>query len=160
MQLHDMQLRDIMTHDIETIRPDASLQVAAQMMAALDVGMLPVVEGDKLLGSITDRDVTVRATARGLDPKETSVRRAMTVNLISATESQPISHALQLMMDLQIRRLPILDKDQKLVGIISLGDLAKVIDDKHMAGRALERISEPEVLRAEPEQLPEPAATR
>ena len=155
-----MQLRDIMTHEVETIRPDTSLQVAAQMMAALDVGMLPVVEGDKLLGSITDRDVTVRATARGLDPKETSVRRAMTVNLISATESQPISYAVQLMMDLQIRRLPILDEHKKLVGIISLGDLAKVIDDKHMAGRALERISEPEVLRAEPEQLPESAVTR
>ena len=160
MQLHDMQLRDIMTHEVETIRPDASLQAAAQMMAALDVGMLPVVEGDKLLGSITDRDVTVRATARGLDPKETSVRRAMTVNLICATESQPISYALQLMMDLQIRRLPILDEHKKLVGIISLGDLAKVIDDKHMTGRALERISEPEVLRAEPEQLPESASTR
>ncbi len=137
-----MQLNEIMTHYVETIRPDASLQQAAQKMASLEVGMLPVTSDDKLIGTLTDRDITVRATARGLDPRKTPVRSAMTGIVIFGSVAQDVNDAARLMMDHQIRRLPILDQDQKLVGVVSLGDLSKAVEDKRLTGQMLERISE------------------
>lgn len=137
-----MKLKEVMTHYVETIRPDAPLQQAAQAMASLDVGMLPVMEGDTLLGTLTDRDITVRATARGLDPKTTPVRNAMTEFVIFGSDSQDIKEAARLMMDNQVRRLLVLDREKELVGIVSLGDLAKALDDKSLSGQMLEQISE------------------
>ncbi len=137
-----MKLNEIMTPEVITIDPDASLQQAAQMMASLDIGLLPVMADDDVLGVITDRDITVRAAARGLDPKRTQVRHIMTEAAICCSAGQDITEGANHMMNHQIRRLPILDDHQKLVGIVSLGDLVKALSDKCLAGEALLRISE------------------
>ena len=137
-----MKLNEIMTPDVVTIDPDASLQQAAQMMASLDIGLLPVMANDDLVGVITDRDITVRAAARGLDPKRTQVRYVMTEAAICSSDTQEIAQGAKQMMNHQIRRLPILDGDQRLVGIVSLSDLVRALDDKCLAGEVLLRISE------------------
>ena len=137
-----MKLNEIMTPEIVTIGSDATLQQAAQMMMSLDVGLLPVVVDDDLVGVITDRDITVRATARGLDPKRTSIRSIMTEAAICGSDTQEIAQGAKQMMNHQIRRLPILDIHQRLVGIVSLGDLVKALDDKCLTGEVLLRISE------------------
>jgi CBS domain-containing protein len=121
---------------------------AAQKMAALDVGPLPVCTGDKLVGMLTDRDITVRATAEGRDPKTTRVSEVMTPDVLYAFEDQDISEAARLMADHQIRRLVVLNRDKHLVGIVSLGDLAVQTGDVLQAGETLERVSEP----AEPQR--------
>jgi CBS domain-containing protein len=120
------------------------------MMMSLDAGLLPVVVDDDLVGVITDRDITVRATARGLDPKRTSVRSIMTETAICGSDTQEIAQGAKQMMKHQIRRLPILDIHQRLVGIVSLGDLVKALDDKCLAGEVLLRISETTVPAAVP----------
>ena len=137
-----MKLKEIMTPEVATIELDASLQQAAQMMASLDVGLLPIMLDDGLLGVITDRDITVRATARGLDPKRTDVRSAMTEAPVYAFEMQDVEDGVRLMMDNRIRRLPILNRNKQLVGIVSLGDLSKAVTDASLVAQALERISE------------------
>ena len=140
-----MKLKEIMTPEVETVDADASLQQAAQTMAALDIGLLPVMEGEELVGVITDRDIAVRGAARGLDPKHTVVRSAMTKAAICGLESHEITQGAKQMMNLQIRRLPIRDDHQRLVGIVALGDLVKALDDKCLAGEVLLRISETDV---------------
>ena len=137
-----MNLKEIMTPDVVTIDPDASLQQAAQMMASLDIGLLPVMVNDDLVGVITDRDITIRAAARGLDPKRTQVRYVMTEAAICGSDTQDIAQGAKQMMNYQIRRLPILDEHHSLVGIVSLSDLVKGLDDKCLAGEVLLRISE------------------
>ena len=137
-----MKLNEIMTPEVITIDPDASLQHATQMMASLDIGLLPVMIDDDLLGVITDRDITVRAAARGLDPKRTQVRYVMTEAAICGPDTQEITQGAKQMMNHRIRRLPILDQHQRLVGIVSLGDLVKALADKCLAGEVLLRVSE------------------
>ena len=140
-----MNLKEIMTPEVVTIDPDASIQQAAQMMASLDIGLLPVMANDDLLGVITDRDITIRAAARGLDPKRTQVRHIMTETAICGSSGQEIAQGAKQMMNHQIRRLPILDDNQRLVGIVSLGDLVKGLADKCLAGEVLVRLSETNV---------------
>jgi CBS domain-containing protein len=137
-----MKLKEIMSPDVEAVAPDVSLQQAARTMASLDVGFLPIVQGDELLGVITDRDMAVRAAARGLDPKHTEVRSIMTEAPICALDVQEVEEGARLMMDHRIRRLPIVDRNKKLVGIISLGDLSKTVTDVSLVARTLEQISE------------------
>jgi CBS domain-containing protein len=137
-----MKLKEVMTPEVATIGPDANLQQAARKMASLDVGLLPIVEEGELLGVITDRDIAVRAAARGLDPKQTEVRSIMTEAAICALDVQDVEEGARLMMENQIRRLPILDNGKKLVGIISLGDLSKTVADVGLVAQTLERISE------------------
>jgi CBS domain-containing protein len=138
-----MQLKDIMTHGVEVIHPDATLQEAAQQLRRLDVGPLPVCDGERLLGMLTDRDITVRATAEGQDPKTTKVRDVMTCEVIYAFEDQGLTEAARLMEEHQIRRLVVLNRDKRLVGIVSLGDLAVHTDNQRLAGEVVERVSEP-----------------
>jgi CBS domain-containing protein len=142
-----MQLKDVMTSQVEVVHPEATLWEAAQKMAALDVGPLPVCTGEQLVGMLTDRDITVRATAEGRDPKTTRVHEVMTPDVLYAFEDQDISEATWLMTEYQVRRLVVLNHEKQLVGIVSLGDLAVHTGDALQAGQALERISEP----AEPE---------
>ena len=141
-----MRLKDVMTRDVELIRPDATVEEAAEKMEALNVGPLPVCDGRRLVGMITDRDITVRAVAAGVGP-ETKVRDVMSPDVVYAFEDQDVREAERIMQDQQIRRLPILDRDKRLVGIVSLGDLA-VDADSRSVGETLERISEP----AQPER--------
>lgn len=138
-----MQINRIMTRHVEVVHPEATLREAAQKMAALDVGPLPVCKGDELVGMVTDRDITLRATAEGLDPKTTRVYEVMTPEIIFAYEDEDVSEAARLMAEYQIRRLVVLNRDKRLVGIVSLGDLAVHTGDERQAGQTLEGISEP-----------------
>lgn len=138
-----MQVRQIMTRHVECTRPDASLQEAATKMKQLEIGPLPVWENNRLAGFITDRDITVRATAEGRDPKTTLVREVMTPSVVYCFDDQEVEEAAQIMKDLQVRRLAVLDRDERLVGIISLGDLAVETGDDRLVGETLEVVSEP-----------------
>ena len=138
-----MQVKDVMTRGAEVVRPDATLQEAANKMKSLDIGPLPVCDGDKIIGMLTDRDITVRATAEGLDPKQTRVREVMSKELITCLEDQDVKEAAELMQSNQIRRVPILNKDKRLVGMLSLGDLAHRTQDSKLAGKTLEEVSTP-----------------
>jgi CBS domain-containing protein len=140
-----MQVKEVMTHDVECVHPDDSIAVVAQKMKSLNVGALPVC-GDKnrLAGMITDRDITVRATAACCDPDLTHVKDVMTPTIISVCEDQDVSEAAELMRDNQVRRLLVLNHDNQLVGILSLGDLALDSHDGKLVGATLEAVSEPD----------------
>ena len=118
------KISEVMTRGVEVIRPAETLQRAAQRMDELNVGALPVCDGVTLVGMITDRDITVRATAAGLDPNETPVSDVMTEQTRWCTEEQSVDEVMRQMSDVQIRRLPVLNGARELVGIVSLGDLA------------------------------------
>ncbi|MGV3654791.1 MAG: CBS domain-containing protein [Noviherbaspirillum sp.] len=131
-----------MTRDVRTISPQESLQRAAQLMDEWNVGSLPVCDGERLVGMITDRDITVRATAANETPDQGQVRDAMSIDPRWCYDDQPVDEVMEQMRDVQIRRLPVIDHDtQQLVGIVALGDLAT----KHSAevDHTLERISSP-----------------
>jgi CBS domain-containing protein len=138
-----MIVRDIMTRDVEVIHPDSVIQEAASKMKSLDVGSLPVCDNHRLLGVVTDRDIAIRAVAKGRDPSTTKVSEAMTPELIYCFEDEPVSEAAKLMERYQIRRLPILNREKHLVGIVSLGDLAVETTNEKLSGTVLEEISEP-----------------
>jgi len=134
-------IAQVMTPDVEVIAPNQSLQRAAQMMDELNVGALPVCDGRRLIGMITDRDITVRATAAGLDPQDTQVSEVMTDHMRWCTEDQSTDEVMKQMGDVQIRRLPVLNDKRQIVGIVSLGDLA-VRQDGHIDG-VLREVSQP-----------------
>jgi CBS domain-containing protein len=138
-----MQLKDVMTRQVEVISPDASLEEAARKMDELNVGPLPVCEGGRLVGLVTDRDITVRATAAGKSPRSTTVREAMTTDVLYCFDDQDVREAARLMETQQIRRVPVLDHSHRLVGIVSLGDVATEARDDRLSGEVLERVSEP-----------------
>jgi uncharacterized protein (DUF2267 family)/CBS domain-containing protein len=135
-------IKDIETHHPETISPGASLLEAAQKMKKLDVGMLPVCDGEQLVGMLTDRDIAIRATAEGRDPRATTVQDIMSADVVSCYEDQDLAEAARVMEERQIRRVPVKDRSQRLVGIISLGDLAVRNRNDRLAGEVLERVSE------------------
>lgn len=138
-----MKVQEIMTKGTECVSPSSSLQEAAQKMRNLDVGPLPVCENDRLVGMITDRDITVRAVAEGCDSKRTTVKQVMTPDVVYCYEDQDVQEAARLMQENQIRRLLVINKDKRLVGIVSLGDLAVETGDERLAGETLEQVSQP-----------------
>lgn len=115
---------EIMSTDVQVIGPEESLQRAAQMMDQLNVGSLPVCAGDRLLGMVTDRDITIRGTAAGLAPQEACVSDVMSTDVQWCTEDQDTEEVMRLMADAQVRRLPVISIERDLVGIVSIGDLA------------------------------------
>jgi CBS domain-containing protein len=115
-------------------------------MKAFNVGMLPVIEDNQLVGAVTDRDITIRAIADGRDPASVKVRDVMTTDMAYCYEDQDIEEAARLMERRQIRRLPVLNRSQHLVGILSLGDIAVRTGREDLAGEVLERVSEPDAL--------------
>jgi CBS domain-containing protein len=119
-----MQLKDVMTPGVEVIAPEASIYEAAEKMSHLDIGPLPVCDGERLIGMLTDRDITVRAVAAGRDPLTTKVREVMTPDVVYGFDDQDIQDAARLMAQYQIRRLPVLNRSKQLVGMVALGDLA------------------------------------
>jgi CBS domain-containing protein len=137
-----MLVKFIMTLDVEWIAPDATIQTAASLMKSLDVGSIPVcgVKG-KIVGVLTDRDLTVRATAEGLDPNTTKVRDVMTKDVVYCYDDQDVEDAVHLMEGLQIRRLIVLNRQNHLAGIVSLGDLAVRANQKQ-ASAVLKEVSE------------------
>ena len=136
-----MRIADIMTPDPQTVRPGDTLQAAAQAMDELNVGVLPVVDGGRLIGILTDRDIVVRSTSAGQDPGKAKVSDAMTTDAHTLTADAEVDEAVELMEEHQLRRLPVVDEDGKLVGIVSLGDLAAAGTPE--AADALEAISTP-----------------
>ena len=146
-----MKLDEIMTRDVEVIHLNDTLQAAAQKMRDRNIGFLPVCDGDRLIGVLSDRDLIVRALAEGLNSNATVGRDLITSPAIYCFDDQSVDEAAKLMHDNQIRRLVILNRDDKrMVGVISLGDLAVNVDDK-LSGDVLQSISEPESInRPEP----------
>ena len=136
-----MLAEDLMTRDVSVVAPDHTIQQAARLMIALDVGALPVGDNDKLVGMITDRDITVRGIAEGKGP-ETKVRELMTPDVKYCFVDEEIDDIAANMADIQLRRLPVVDRDKRLVGILSLCDIA-VGDDPEQAAEALSGISRP-----------------
>lgn len=146
-----MKLHEVMTKDVEIIHPEDTLQTAANKMRDRNVGFLPVCDGDRLIGVLSDRDLIVRALADGVNSNTIVGRDLITSPAIYCFDDQSLEEAAKLMHDNQIRRLVILNRDNKrMVGVISLGDLAINVDDK-TSGDVLQSISEPESInRAEP----------
>jgi CBS domain-containing protein len=138
-----MQVFEAMTPDVVRVTPDVTLMEAARTMRNLDIGPLPVCEGDHLLGMVTDRDITVRATAEGRDPQQTPVGDVMTTEVVCCHEADDIRAAAKLMQETQLRRLLVVNDDGRLVGIVSLGDLVLQTGDEKLAGKTLEKVSEP-----------------
>jgi CBS domain-containing protein len=138
-----MQVLDIMTPNVEVIHPEATLKEAAEKMSRLDIGPLPVCDGNRVVGMLTDRDITVRATALGRDPNTTAVAEVMTPEVIYCFADQEVEIAAQMMERRQIRRVPVLDRDKRLVGIVALGDLALQGGNRDIAEDTLESVSVP-----------------
>ncbi len=139
-----MLVTNVMTRGAECIRPTDSLQEAAQKMRNLDVGPLPVCgDNDRLVGMITDRDITVRAVAEACDPRTTTVQEIMTPEVVFCYDDQDVQEAARLMKENQVRRLVVLNRDKRLVGVVSLGDLAVETGDEKLAGKTLEEVSLP-----------------
>jgi CBS domain-containing protein len=137
-----MKVCDILTPHAEVIQPDASVCEAAQKMQARDIGMLPVSDGDRLIGALTDRDIVIRSVAKGYDPVNTPVREIMTPHISCCFEDDNIQEAARIMEEEQIRRLPVLDSAKRLVGIISLGDLATRTHDEQLLEEVMEHVCE------------------
>ncbi len=136
-----MQVADAMTRDVQLANPDMSLTEAAKMMVDGDCGVLPVSENDRLVGMITDRDIVVRAVAQG-KTETCKIRDVMSTEVKYCFEDDDIEDVAQNMGDLQIRRLPVVTRDKRLVGILSLGDISTAADSM-ASGEALSSISEP-----------------
>jgi CBS domain-containing protein len=137
------RLADVMTRHPEVVRPDTSVTEAASLMRDLDIGAVPVCDGSRLVGMVTDRDIAVRSVADGRDPRLTLVRDVMSSGIAWASQDDPVEDAMRIMKQQQIRRLPIVDDRKHLVGIVSLGDLAVETADDRLSGDTLQRISEP-----------------
>lgn len=136
-----MKVSDVMTRDVQTVRPDQTAREAAGFMLTADAGAIPVTEGERLIGMITDRDIAVRGVAEGHGP-DTPVRELMTNDIVAARADDDIEEVANRMSEAQVRRLPVIDENERLCGIVSLGDLARETSDDS-AHEALEGVSQP-----------------
>lgn len=135
-------IKDVMSRDVQVISPDATIEEAACCMREGDFGMMPVGENDRMIGAISDRDIAVRAVALGKD-SSAKVRDVMSEGINWVFEDEPVERAAELMSDKQVRRLPVVNRDKRLVGIVSLGDIATDRAEREPAAEALSAISEP-----------------
>ena len=135
-----MQIRQVMTEKVSFVAPDTRIPVVAGIMRDEDIGSTPVVENDRLIGMVTDRDIVIRVVAEDKDPRAVTARDAMSPKVLYCFDDQNVEDVLENMGDNQIRRLPVVNRDKRLVGVVSLGDLAKASSGK--AGDALEEISQ------------------
>ena len=136
-----MQVRELMSSDVEVIAPDTTIQDAARRMRDADLGALPVGDGDQLIGMVTDRDIVVRGVAEGKADGSATVRDVLTGDLTFCFEEDDVDNAANLMADRQVRRLPVLSADKKLVGMLALADISR--RDVDAGGAALGDISQP-----------------
>lgn len=141
-----MKIREMMTRETRSVSPDTPVIEAAGLMRLHDIGVVPVLEENRIVGMLTDRDIVLQVVADGGDPRSTRVRDVMSTGSISVFDDQDVDEAVGLMQKYQIRRLPVLDRNSALVGIVSLGDIAV---DVHagLSGKALKDVSEPAVPR-------------
>ena len=136
------KLKDLMSRDVKVISPDMTIRDAARKMRDGDFGMMPVGEDDRLIGTISDRDIAIRAVAEGKDAG-TQVRDVMSEGVAWAYEDDSVEEAARIMSERQVRRLPVVDRDKRLVGIVALGDFAVESSEIRPAARALSEISKP-----------------
>ena len=136
-----MHVSEIMTRDVRIAEPEMTIREVARIMEEIDVGFMPVGENDRLVGTITDRDIALRAVAQGLGP-DTKVREVMSTEVKYCFEDEDLAGVAANMADIQVRRLPVLNKEKRLVGVVSLGDMAIETGAKHEAEKALSGISE------------------
>lgn len=135
--IRDLRVRDVMSPRVETIDADATVAEASRKMADLDVGFLPVRAGEEIVGMVTDRDIAVRASAQGYDPARTAVREVMTSGFAHVSDEQGVIDAANIMEEKQVRRLLVLDHEMRMVGVLSIDDLAAKAGDERLAGRIL-----------------------
>ena len=134
------QLKDLMSRDVKVVSPDMSIKDAARKMRDGDFGMMPVGEDDRMIGTLSDRDIAIRAVAEGMDVN-TKVRDVMSEGIAWAYEDDSVEHAAKIMSERQVRRLPVVDRDKRLVGIVALGDFAVESSDIQPVAQALSEIS-------------------
>jgi CBS domain-containing protein len=134
-------IRELMTENPCSIDSEKSVAYAAKMMRDEDVGLAPIVEGDRLVGTLTDRDIAVRVVSEGRDPEQTTVRDVMSTDVVTVDPQQELDEALRLMASNQVRRLPVVEEDGKLVGVVAQADVAKDAGHEE-TGRVVEEISE------------------
>ena len=121
-----MKIADVMTPDVDTVSPSDTLKTAARLMADLDSGALPVGEENRLIGTITGHDIAMQVAAEGLDPRKTTVRQAMSADVLYCFESESVEEVSEKMRSWWVRRLPVVSRDKRLIGIVSLGDLTSL----------------------------------
>jgi len=136
-----MQVSELMSSDVKMVSPETTLREAARLMREADTGFLPVSENDRLVGAVTDRDIALRAVAEGKDPNATRVREAMSAHVAYCFEDQDPREIADMMGEKQIRRLPVLNRAKRLIGVVSLGDLARLTHQNPKIGQALGEIS-------------------
>ncbi len=136
------QLKDLMSKDVKLVDPETSIKEAALMMRDGDFGLMPVGDVDRMIGTISDRDIAIRAVALDMGP-ETKVRDVMTAGVAWAYETDSVDHAVRIMSQQQVRRLPVVDENKRLVGIVALADLAVKDSEQEASAEALSEISKP-----------------
>jgi CBS domain-containing protein len=134
-------IREVMTSNPCTIDADKPVSYAAKMMRDEDVGLAPIVEGDRLVGTLTDRDIAVRVVAEGRDPESTTVKDVASTDVVTIDPGQELNEALRLMTQHQVRRLPVVEEDGRVVGVVAQADVARLADDRQ-TGEVVERISQ------------------
>ncbi len=138
---HHQHIRELMTENPRTVGADDPIVEAARIMRDEDVGLVPVVEGERLVGTVTDRDIALRIVAEGQDPQATTTRQVATTDVVTIDPQQELSEALRLMAQHQVRRLPVVEEDGRLVGIVSQADVARHADEERV-GEVVEQISQ------------------
>jgi CBS domain-containing protein len=141
-----MQVKELMTRDVRVISPDDTIERAAQLMGQIDAGVLPVGDNDRLVGMITDRDIAIRGVAEGCSP-DAKVRDIMSQEVCYCFDDADADDVLENMAEIQIRRMPVVNHDKRLVGIVSLTDIAKAEEEE--AGEALRDITRPSALHSQ-----------
>ena len=137
----DHQIRELMTASPSAIDAEKPVAYAAKMMRDEDVGLAPIVEGDRLVGTLTDRDIAIRVVAEGRDPESTTVREVASTDVVTIDPAQSLDEALRLMAQHQVRRLPVVEEDGRLVGVLAQADIARHGDDSQ-TGQVVEKISQ------------------
>jgi CBS domain-containing protein len=137
-----MNIQEVMTPDVSFVTPDTSILEIARKMREADIGSTPVMENDHLVGIVTDRDIVVRVVAEGRPTQTATARDAMSPGIFYCFEDETVEEVLEKMGDQQIRRLPVINRDQRLVGVVSLGDLS-LTGKRKRTGEALQEISQP-----------------
>jgi len=133
-------IREVMTSKVCSIDAEKPVAYAAKMMRDEDVGLAPIVEGDRLVGTLTDRDIAIRVVAEGRDPESTKVRDVASTDLVTVDPQQDLDEALRLMAQHQVRRIPVIEEDGRLVGVVAQADVAREADDRQ-TGEVVEQIS-------------------
>jgi len=147
-----MEVKEVMTRDVETAGIDTPIATIAETMRSRDIGLLPVCDGGKLVGVLSDRDITIRATANNLHPEQLRAQDIMTPNVVCCFEDQNVDEARGLMQDHKIRRLPVVNRQRNLVGMVALSDIAIASGDSQSTGIAIQELSIPDAPKPLPGQ--------